>query len=76
MDSLLVGANWLQNHLSDSSVHIIDTRVDIVPRPPGPSDYVSRHNDFLKGHIPGAAYLHRVDDLSDPNSAFPFALQI
>jgi thiosulfate/3-mercaptopyruvate sulfurtransferase len=74
MDSLLVDANWLQSHLSDSSVHVIDTRVDIVPRPPGPSDYVSRYNDYVECHIPGAAYLHMVDDLSDPNGSFPFAL--
>jgi thiosulfate/3-mercaptopyruvate sulfurtransferase len=74
MDSLLVDANWLQKHLGDSSVHVIDTRVDIVPRPPGPSDYVSRYNDYIDCHIPGAAYLHMVDDLSDPNGSFPFAL--
>jgi thiosulfate/3-mercaptopyruvate sulfurtransferase len=74
MDSLLVDAAWLQNHLGDSSVHIIDTRVDIVPRPPGPSDYVSRYDDYIDAHIPGAAYLHMVDDLSDPKGTFPFAL--
>lgn len=74
MDSLLVDADWLQNHLGDSSVHVIDTRVNIVPRPPGPSDYVSQYNDYLECHIAGAAYLHMVDDLSDPNGSFPFAL--
>ena len=74
MNSLLVDADWLQNHLGDSSVHVIDTRVDIVPRPPGPSDYVSRYNDYIESHIPGAAYLHMIDDLSDPDGSFPFAL--
>ena len=71
---LLVSADWLQAHLDDPRVHVVDTSVDIVPRPPGPSDYRSRHPDYLEAHIPGAAYLHMVEDLSDPEGPFPFAL--
>lgn len=73
-DNLLVDMDWLEQHLHDSSLRIIDASVDIVPRPPGPSDYVSRYSQYLESHIPGATYLHMVDDLSDPHGTFPFAL--
>ncbi len=72
MSSLLVDAPWLEAHLDDPQVSIIDASVDIVPRPPGPSDYVSRHAQFERAHIPGAHYLHMVDDLSDPAGDFAF----
>ncbi|PHQ69427.1 MAG: hypothetical protein COB93_08080 [Sneathiella sp.] len=71
---LLVEPDWLQARLDDSTVRIIDTSVDIIPQPPGPSDYVSRQRQYLESHIPGAAYLHMIDDLSDSGGPFPFAL--
>jgi len=72
--NLLVEPAWLQERIGDPSVRIIDTSVDIIARPPGPSEYKSRYSHYLEKHIPGAAYLHMVDDLSDPAGAFPFAL--
>ena len=72
--NLLVDCDWLEEHLDDAKVRIIDASVDIVPRPPGPSDYGSRRDQYLKSHIPGAAYVHMVDDLSDPHGSFAFAL--
>jgi len=74
MSDILVEPDWLEAHLDDPAVRILDTRVTIVPQPPGPSDYVSLQPEYLESHIPGAAYLHMVDDLSDPDGAFPFAL--
>lgn len=73
-EHLLVQPDWLQARLDDASVKVVDASVDILPRPPGPSDYLSRHAQYLQAHIPGAAYLHMVDDLSDPDGAFAFAL--
>jgi thiosulfate/3-mercaptopyruvate sulfurtransferase len=74
MSDILVEPDWLEAHLEDPTVRVIDTRVNIVPQPPGPSDYVSLYPEYLEGHIPGAAYLHMIDDLSDPDGPFPFAL--
>ncbi|MEH6525228.1 MAG: sulfurtransferase [Sneathiella sp.] len=74
MASILVEPDWLEAHMGDPTVRIIDTRVTIVPQPPGPSDYVSLYPEYLMSHIPGAAYLHMVEDLSDPEGPFPFAL--
>ena len=71
---MLVSAEWLKDHLHDSDIRIIDTSVDIVPQPPGASDYVSRYDQYRQQHIPGAAYLHMVNDLSDAHGSFPFAL--
>lgn len=31
MNNILVDAYWLQNYLSDGSIHVIDTRVNIAP---------------------------------------------
>jgi 3-mercaptopyruvate sulfurtransferase SseA len=64
MNTILVDADWRPNHLSDSSIHVIGTRVGIVPLPPGPADYVSQYSDFIENHIPGAAYFQMGDDLS------------
>ncbi|MEH6911220.1 MAG: sulfurtransferase [Oceanicoccus sp.] len=72
--NFLVEPEWLETHLGDPTIRVIDTSVDIIPRPPGPSEYKSRYSQYLEKHIPGAAYLHMVDDLSDSKGAFPFAL--
>jgi thiosulfate/3-mercaptopyruvate sulfurtransferase len=74
LPNLLIEPEWLEAHIADPSVRVIDTSVNIVPQPPGPSEYTSLYEQHLEMHIPGAGYLHMVDDLSDPNGSFPFAL--
>ena len=68
-----VSASWLEDHLDDPDVAIVDVRAGFRPRPPGPSDFFSMRSDYERAHIPGAHYLHMVDDLSDPAGSFPFA---
>tara|TARA_Y100001970_G_scaffold53817_1_gene68239 strand:- start:20591 stop:21460 length:870 start_codon:yes stop_codon:yes gene_type:complete len=68
-----VSASWLEDHLGDPEVAIIDVRAGFRPQPPGPSDFFSMRSDYDEAHIPGAYYLHMVDDLSDPAGSFPFA---
>jgi thiosulfate/3-mercaptopyruvate sulfurtransferase len=46
----------------------------MVAQPVGASLVTSARPDYLKAHIPGAHYLHMVDDLSDPDGPFPYAL--
>ena len=67
-----VSSGWLEEHLDDPAVAIIDVRAGFRPQPPGPSDFFSMYDDYLGAHIPGAHYLHMVDDLSDPSGSFPF----
>ena len=61
-----VSPSWLEEHLADPEVAIIDVRAGFRPQPPGPSDFFSMRSDYDRAHIPGAHYLHMVDDLSDP----------
>lgn len=68
-----VSPSWLEDHLADPEVAIIDVRAGFRPQPPGPSDFFSMRSDYDRAHIPGAHYLHMVDDLSDPAGSFPFA---
>ena len=74
VSDLIVDTNWLADNLLDSSIRIIDTRVGFEPRPPGPSNFFQMKDEFLESHIPGSTYLHMVDDLSDPEGLFPFAM--
>ena len=68
-----VSASWLEDHLGDPEVAVIDVRAGFRPQPPGPSDFFSMRTEYDETHIPGAHYLHMVDDLSDPAGPFPFA---
>jgi thiosulfate/3-mercaptopyruvate sulfurtransferase len=71
---LLVEPEWLAEHLNDPRVHVIDCTVHMIAQPVGASVVASAHPDYLKAHIPGAHYVHMVEDLSDPNGPFAYAL--
>ena len=78
-DRQLVDTAWLEEHLADRDVRIIDctvylpnyfeesagTKLEIVP---GRADYDA-------GHIPGSVYVDLVDDLTDhENDRFAFPM--
>lgn len=69
---IFVQADWLEEHLGDPGVAILDVRTGFRPRPPGASDFFSMRSKYEAGHLDGAHYLHMVDDLSDPQGSFPF----
>ncbi len=71
---LLVQPEWLEAHLGDSKVKVIDCTVFMTFQPVGPSKVESGRPQWEEGHIPGAGYLHMVDDLSDPDGPFSYAL--
>lgn len=60
--------------LGRPGVRVIDCTVHFEIKPVGASTIHTGRPDWLKGHVPGAAYLHMVDDLSDPAGAYPFTL--
>lgn len=63
---LLVEPDWLEAHLNDPKVRIVDCTVALfVPRS-GERRVESRREGWAAAHIPGAAYLHLIDDLSAP----------
>jgi thiosulfate/3-mercaptopyruvate sulfurtransferase len=71
---LLVEPQWLESHLNDRDLRIIDCTVWMTPRPVGPSIVTSGRDHWRQGHIPGAAYLHMVEDLSAPRDGLPYNL--
>ena len=73
-NALLVDPAWLADRLDDPGVLVLDCRVTRVPQPSGPSLWQSGRADWEAGHVPGAGYLHMVDDLSDPDHPVPFML--
>jgi len=71
---LLVDTGWLQAHLDDPDVRILDCTTYMTPQPVGPSRIESGRPDWMKAHIPGAQHVDMVEDLSDPMGRFPYTL--
>lgn len=71
---MLVDTAWLEAHLDDPKVRIIDCTVKLIPQPVGPSRVESGRARWEAGHIPGAAYLHMTEDLSAPRDGLPYNL--
>lgn len=59
LPSPLVSAAWLRAHLHDPRLQIVDCRFDL-------SDPTAGRRLYLRGHIPGAAFLDMETDLSAP----------
>lgn len=71
---LLVDPGWLEGRIGEAPVRIFDCRITRVAQPSGASLWASGREDYEAGHIPGALYLHMVDDLCDPNADVPLTL--
>jgi thiosulfate/3-mercaptopyruvate sulfurtransferase len=63
-DDPLVTTDWLDSHLNDPNVKIIDASYKMPGVQPLPSD------DFLTAHIPGAVFFD-VNAIADPNDLRP-----
>ncbi|MDF1736555.1 MAG: sulfurtransferase [Minwuia sp.] len=71
---LIVDPAFVEAGLEASTIRVIDCTVTFETKPVGASTIHSGREAWLAGHIPGAAYLHMVDDLSDPEGAYPFTI--
>ena len=71
---LIVTPEDVEAALAEGGVRVIDCTVWFETRPVGASTIHSGRDHWLQGHVPGAAYLHMVDDLSDPAGAVPFTI--
>ena len=69
-----VSTEWLAARLDDPALRILDATVHLHPMPGGNMRAESEREDYLAGHIPGAAFADLIDDLSDPDSRFRFTL--
>ena len=73
-EDLLVSPAWLQDRLDDPRLRVLDCSTWMTPQPVGPSRIASGRPDWARAHIPGAQHVCMVDDLSDPDGAFPYTL--
>ena len=60
-------ADELARIMDDPKLVILDCTVKMITQPVGASLIESGLPGFLKGHIPGAQYVHLVDDISAPH---------
>lgn len=59
MSSPLVSADWLQAHLHDRDLRLVDCRFNLMQPQQG-------RDQYQQGHVPGAVYLDLEADLSAP----------
>jgi thiosulfate/3-mercaptopyruvate sulfurtransferase len=65
-EHLLVTTGWLADHLGDANLRIIDIRGHVLPPTEPLPHYHNHHEDYLKSHIPGAAFVDWVHEITDP----------
>jgi thiosulfate/3-mercaptopyruvate sulfurtransferase len=73
MDSL-VDVAWLQAHLDDSDLRIIDCTVAFELGEGGRLTFFSGRAAYDKAHIPGSGFADILNDLSDTSSPYQFTL--
>jgi thiosulfate/3-mercaptopyruvate sulfurtransferase len=73
MDTL-VSAVWLEEHLDDPDLVVLDCTVLIEPDGSGGLLSVNGRANFEAGHIPNAGFADLLGDLSDGDSQYDFAM--
>jgi len=73
MDTL-VTAEWLDQHLGDPDLVVLDCTVVMDQDESGNLVALNGKNQYDAGHIPTAGFADLMGDLSDPDSALEFAL--
>ena len=66
MDSPIVSTAWLENHLNDENLRIIDIRGYVLPATEPPPHYFNKKDEYDKSHIPGAVFVDWVREITDP----------
>ena len=65
----LVSTYWLEEHLRDPNVKVVDVRGYVTTRPVAPgveeAEYRGTREEYLAGHIPGAVYVDWTRDIVD-----------
>jgi thiosulfate/3-mercaptopyruvate sulfurtransferase len=70
----LVDTDWLEAHLGDADLRIIDCRIDMLPAEGGGLRFVPAVSAWQEEHIPGATFVNFNEDLSDRDHALLFML--
>lgn len=71
----LVTTEWLEEHLEDPDLRVIDVRGYVTTRPVAPgveeATYRGAEAEYLEGHIPGAVYVDWTRDIVDLDDPIP-----
>ena len=68
MPSPLVSADWLEAHLEDEDLRVIELRGKVLPPSEPPPHYLSDRAGYQAAHIPGAVYVDWQVDIVEPGS--------
>ncbi|WP_138420694.1 sulfurtransferase [Aquibacillus sediminis] len=68
---LMVDTEWLENHLNDPKLRLLDATV-MMKQDENGVDIQSGKASYDQEHIPGAVFADLMQELSDPNATFPF----
>jgi thiosulfate/3-mercaptopyruvate sulfurtransferase len=71
----LVETDWLERHLADPDVVVLDCTTHLVPNPKITYDVVPGRADFEKSHIKGAQFCDVSGDVSDTSQTLRFMRQ-
>ncbi|MHB8626325.1 MAG: sulfurtransferase [Aggregatilineales bacterium] len=67
MTHLLVTTDWLETHLADPDLRIVDIRGHVLPASDPPPHYFNHRADYDHSHIPGAVFVDWVHEITDPD---------
>ncbi|MCD2138812.1 sulfurtransferase [Salinicoccus halitifaciens] len=74
-NSKFVSTEWLEAHLEDENLKIIDATTYLqIPEGGGYYKVWSGKEDYEKAHIPGAVFADLKNDFSDPDASYNFAV--
>ena len=65
-EHLLVTTEWLQEHLNDPNLRIVDIRGHVIPASEPLPHYFNHYADYHRSHIPGAVFVDWVHEITDP----------
>ena len=67
-DNPLVSTDWLQQHLADPDLRVVDIRGHVIAASEPPPHYFNHREDWLRSHIPGAVFVDWVHEITDPDN--------
>ena len=65
-DGVLVTPEWLEQHLGDPSVRVVDVRGKVLP-PGNTPRYFAKRAEYDAGHLPRAVFVDWTRDIVDPD---------
>lgn len=72
--SILVETAWLQHHLDEADLRVVDCNVRITPKPEGGYAIEKGLADWQAAHIPNSCFIDLVDELAAPHPRLRFMM--